>query len=44
MTYAIYSVNERIVAAIAHGQPVATKKDDVDVAISEKNTKQYNHT
>ena len=34
-TYTINSVNERIVATITHCQPMATKKYDVDVAISE---------
>ena len=44
MTYAINSVYERIVAAIAHSQPMATKKDDIDVAISEKKEYRTIHT
>lgn len=32
-TYVIYSVYKRIVAAVAHRQPVAYEPDDVDVPI-----------
>ena len=42
-TYTINSINERIVATVAHSKPVATKKYDVDVAISEKKEKIMNN-
>ena len=38
-TYTIDSINKRIVATVAHSKPMATKKYDVDVAISEKKEK-----
>ena len=38
-SYTVDSVDERIVTAVAHCQPMATKKDDVDVSVPEKNAK-----
>ena len=33
MTYTVDTVDERIVAAVAHGQPMTAKKYDVDIMI-----------
>ena len=42
-TYTINSIDKRIVATVAHSKPMATKKYDVDVAISEKKRKEKNN-
>ena len=42
-TYSKNGVDERIVATVAHSKPMATKKYDVDVAISEKKEKIMNN-
>ncbi len=34
-TYTINSINEWIVTTVAHGQPVAEEKQDIDVTIPE---------
>ena len=36
LTYTINSVDEGIVTAVAHSQPMATKEDYVDVSVAEK--------
>ena len=36
LTYTVHSVDERVITAVAHGQPMAAKEDDVDVSVSEK--------
>jgi hypothetical protein len=33
VTYIVNAVDEGIVAAVAHGQPITTEPDDVDVAV-----------
>jgi hypothetical protein len=33
VTYVVNAVNEGVVAAVAHCQPVAAEPDDVDVAV-----------
>ncbi len=35
-TYAVDAVDEWVVAAVAHGEPVADEEDDVDVAVAAK--------
>ena len=39
LSYTEYGVDERIVATIAHGDPVADEKYHVDVFVSEKTNK-----
>lgn len=39
MTHVVYSIDKRIVTAVAHRQPVATEKHDVDVS----KPKNYDH-
>lgn len=36
-THVVYSINKRIVTAVAHCQPVATKEYDVDVTKPKNN-------
>ena len=36
LTYTINSVDEGIVTAVAHGQPMAAKEDYVDVSVAAK--------
>jgi hypothetical protein len=31
LTYAVYAVDEGVVAGVAHGQPVEQEEEDVDV-------------
>ena len=35
-TYTVDSIDEWVVAAVAHGQPMGNEEDDVDVTIAEK--------
>lgn len=34
LTYVINSVNEGVIATVAHSQPVKTEPNDVDIAIT----------
>ena len=40
-TYAENAINNRIVATVAHGKPMTTKENNVDVSISAKMDENY---
>ena len=43
MTYIAEEVDEGIVAAVGHGQPVAAEPDNVDIRIARKSKYSYLH-
>jgi len=40
-TYIVNSINEGVVAAVAHCQPITAEPDNVDVPVSEENSRKY---
>ena len=41
-TYTVDSIDEWIVAAVAHGEPVGNEKDDVDITVARRKKRNIN--